>query len=84
MILSHSPLHATYEPSAPEAECVEEEDEFDWTSYLMEGIEYSPEGSSGSEVQYKGKFMACFFMQFLMCPMYFAKHKFLITLFQHK
>lgn len=50
--LSHSPLHATFEPATPTALPVNVEEEFDWTGYLMDGIEFSPQHSSGSEVKW--------------------------------
>lgn len=50
LTLSYSPLHATFVPATPTSLLEEVEEEFDWTSYLMEGIEYSPQHSSGSEV----------------------------------
>lgn len=52
LILSDSPLHATFEPSTPTSPPAEEEEGFDWTSYLMQGIEFSPQHSSGSEVNW--------------------------------
>lgn len=48
--ISQSPLHSTFEPATPTAVPVEEAEEFDWTRYLMAGIEYSS-GSSESEVR---------------------------------
>lgn len=54
LILSNSPLHVTFEPATPTALPVEVEEEFDWTGYLMDGIEYSPQHSSGSEVRGEG------------------------------
>ena len=53
LLLSHSPLHSPYQPATPATPPREEGDGFDWTSYLMEGIEYSPLQSSGSEVRGK-------------------------------
>ncbi len=47
---SHSPLHATFEPATPTVPPAQEE-WFDWTGYLMEGIEYSSQRSSDSEVR---------------------------------
>lgn len=51
LTLSRAPLHSNFEPTMPTAVPAEEEDDFDWTGYLMEGIAYSPQHSSDSEVR---------------------------------
>ena len=51
LCLSESPIHASYQPSLLNLSGAESEVEwFDWTSYLIEGIEYESSESDSSEV----------------------------------
>jgi len=50
LCLSDSPLHACYQPSLLNLSAESEVDWFDWTSYLMDGIEYESSKSDSSEV----------------------------------
>ncbi len=53
LCMSHSPIHSTFDPPTPISPPPDDEvDGFDWSSYLMEGIEYlSDDQRSGTPVR---------------------------------